>query len=157
MGVGWSHWGIRIRGYLEHLDHVLTIPLLGNVAQPGSDVNSATDVHVHLHSLLLDLTVKLRQILTDTRGPVTYTVHPSQLRRAEEAPHTKYYKNHHKCISVIIQDMVTFLCSRCFIQREKQAQPVPGAVRVKGLALGTNGEINHKIWSDNHVIAKTVS
>ena len=50
---------------LEDLDHVLTVPLLSHVTQPGRDVDPPADVHVHLHGLLLNLTVQLRQVLTD--------------------------------------------------------------------------------------------
>ena len=51
--------------HLVHLDHVLAVPLLGQVTQPGGDVDAAADVHVYLHGLLLDLTVQLRQVLKD--------------------------------------------------------------------------------------------
>lgn len=49
--------------YLEDLSHVLTVPLLGYIAQACSDVNPSTYVHVHLHGLLLDLTVQLWEVL----------------------------------------------------------------------------------------------
>jgi len=49
--------------YLIHLDHILTVPLLGNVTKAGGDIDPSADVHVHLHGFLLDFTVQLRQIL----------------------------------------------------------------------------------------------
>ena len=53
--------------HLEHLDHVLAVALLSQVAELGSDVNAAADVHVHLHGLLLDLRVQLGQVLCGER------------------------------------------------------------------------------------------
>jgi len=53
--------------HLKHLDHVLAVPLLRHVAQLGSDVNAPTDVHVHLHGLLLDLGVQLCDVLKPWR------------------------------------------------------------------------------------------
>lgn len=50
---------------LEDLDHVFTVPLLGHVTQASCDVDASTDVHVHLHGLLLDLTVQIRQVLIE--------------------------------------------------------------------------------------------
>lgn len=45
--------------YLEHVNHVLAVPLLGDITEAGGDVDAAADVHVHLHGLLLDLTVQI--------------------------------------------------------------------------------------------------
>lgn len=44
--------------YLEHVNHVLAVPLLGDITEAGRDVDTAADIHVHLHGLLLDLTVQ---------------------------------------------------------------------------------------------------
>ena len=48
---------------LKDLDHVFTVPLLGHITQASRDVDASTDVHVHLHGLLLDLTVQIRHVL----------------------------------------------------------------------------------------------
>lgn len=45
--------------YLEDVNHVLTVPLLGDVTEAGSDVDAAADIHVHLHGLFLDLSVQI--------------------------------------------------------------------------------------------------
>lgn len=49
--------------YLVHVNDAVAVPLLGHVAEASGDVDPAADVHVHLHGLLLDLTVQLRQVL----------------------------------------------------------------------------------------------
>lgn len=41
------------------MNHVLAVPLLGDVTEAGGDVDAAADVHVHLHGLFLDLTVQI--------------------------------------------------------------------------------------------------
>lgn len=70
------HWAGAGRGpglraapspHLEHLDHVFAVALLSHVAQFGGDVNAATNVHIYLHGLLLDLGVQLRQVLSRER------------------------------------------------------------------------------------------
>lgn len=55
-------------GYLVHLDHILTVPLLGYITQASGDVDPAADVHVHFHGFLLDFTVQLGQILQKTKS-----------------------------------------------------------------------------------------
>lgn len=45
--------------HLEDLGHVFRVPLLCDIAQLGSDIDSAADVHVHLHGLFLDLCVQV--------------------------------------------------------------------------------------------------
>lgn len=55
----------RAQTHLEHVYHVLAVPLLGDITEAGGDVDAAADVHVHLHGLLLDLTVQIRQVLMD--------------------------------------------------------------------------------------------
>lgn len=54
--------GLRA-SHLEHLDHILTVALLSQVTQLGRDVYAATDVHIDLHGLFLDLGVQLCQVL----------------------------------------------------------------------------------------------
>lgn len=49
--------------YLVHVDDAIAVPLLSHVTQTSGDVDPAADVHVHLHGLLLDLAVQLRQVL----------------------------------------------------------------------------------------------
>lgn len=49
--------------YLVHVNDAVAVPLLSHVAQTSRDVDPAADVHVHLHGLLLDLAVQLRQVL----------------------------------------------------------------------------------------------
>lgn len=49
--------------YLVHVNDAVAVPLLSHVAEASGDVDPAADVHVHLHGLLLDLTVQLRQVL----------------------------------------------------------------------------------------------
>lgn len=55
--------GSRQAPHLEHLDHILAVALLSQVTQLGRDVDAATDVHVDLHGLFLDLGVQLCQVL----------------------------------------------------------------------------------------------
>ena len=68
-----ARWGRRGPGrgarnpHLEHLDHVLAVTLLSQVAELGGDVDAAADVHVHLHGLFLDLRVQLGQVLCGER------------------------------------------------------------------------------------------
>lgn len=45
--------------HLEDLGHVFRVPLLCDIAQLGRDIDSAADVHVHLHGLFLDLCVQV--------------------------------------------------------------------------------------------------
>lgn len=45
--------------HLEDLGHVFRVPLLCDIAQLGRDIDPATDVHVHLHGLFLDLCVQV--------------------------------------------------------------------------------------------------
>lgn len=52
-------WERPGRTGVEHLGHVLRVPLLGHVAQLGRDVDPPTDVHVHLPGFLLDLSVQV--------------------------------------------------------------------------------------------------
>lgn len=55
-------WGL-VRGagpgHLEDLGHVFRVPLLCDIAQLSRDIDPAADVHVHLHSLFLDLCVQV--------------------------------------------------------------------------------------------------
>lgn len=41
------------------MNHVLAVPLLGDITETGCDVDTAADIHIHLHGLLLDLTVQV--------------------------------------------------------------------------------------------------
>ncbi|KAK0149713.1 Tumor necrosis factor receptor superfamily member 5 [Merluccius polli] len=59
--------GERLKSFQD-----LSVPLLGHVTEAGGDVNPATDVHVHLHGFLLDLTVQLRQVLREEHGSKSY-------------------------------------------------------------------------------------
>lgn len=52
-------WMSPQQTYLKHVNHVLAVPLLGDVTETGRDVDTAADIHVHLHGLLLDLTVQV--------------------------------------------------------------------------------------------------
>lgn len=52
-------WERPGRTDVEHLGHVLRVPLLGHVAQLCRDVDPPTDVHVHLPGFLLDLSVQV--------------------------------------------------------------------------------------------------
>lgn len=60
--------------YLVHVNDAIAVPLLSHVAETSGDVDPAADVHVHLHGLLLDLAVQLRQVLSaGKRGSVLRT------------------------------------------------------------------------------------
>lgn len=57
-----SGWGLvsgASPGHLEDLGHVFRVPLLCDIAQLSRDIDSAADVHVHLHSLFLDLCIQV--------------------------------------------------------------------------------------------------
>lgn len=58
-GLGWRQVSGAGPGHLEDLGHVFRVPLLCDIAQLGRDIDSAADVHVHLHSLFLDLCVQV--------------------------------------------------------------------------------------------------
>ena len=87
-----SHPGAQT--HLEHAYHVLAVPLLGDITEAGGDVDAAADVHVHLHGLLLDLTVQIRQVLMDRHTELFMDIQLNIVVYSERCPATCNHGDH---------------------------------------------------------------
>lgn len=71
--------------HLEYLGNVFRVALLRDIAQLGCDIDSPTDVHVHLHGLFLNLCVQVCHGLQEGQQWLSSII--IQFRK-EEIPHS---------------------------------------------------------------------
>lgn len=71
--------------HLENLGNVFRVALLRDIAQLGRDIDSAADVHVHLHGLFLDLCVQVCHGLQEGQQGLSSIIRQF---RQEEIPHS---------------------------------------------------------------------